>query len=98
MYSYKKVSQSIPLWRSCGLLGVLEKSSSCRHGTVPQRAPDNEGNLVFQCSFPFLLVLTHPVVFVSVHLTLAVPGERPQAVTHGRKKVGRTINSIFPSI
>lgn len=85
MYLYNRYHKASLCGGSCRLLGVLEESSSCKYGTVPQRALDNEGNLVFQCSFLFLLMCTHPVVLVSVHLTLAISGELPQAVPRGRK-------------
>lgn len=92
MYSYKRCHKAPPCGRSCRQLG---KSSSCKHGTVPQGNPDNERNLVIQCSFPILLMFTHSAVPVSVHLTLAISGEVSQVGTHGRKNLRRAINSIF---
>lgn len=85
MCSYKRCHKAPLCGGSCRLLGVLGKSSSCKHGTGPQRAPDNERNLLFQYSFTFLLMCTHPAVFVSVDLALAISGEVPQAVTRSRK-------------
>lgn len=77
MYSYKRYHKAPFCGGSCRLVGGLEKSSSCKHETMPQRAPDNEGDLVFQCSFLFLLVCTHSAMFFPVHLTLAISGEMP---------------------